>query len=742
MVDVRCPMCGNLNPADSEVCRFCQARIKPLIVSPVPEEPEADYQTIEPDHASEPTTNIPDWLISLRAQDLSSTAEEIEPSLTSGVQEEPQANTQDWLEGLRSENTLEERLEDNDSEPFLSESNIGPSTHEAEAPDWLANLRAGSERYIKPLPTTPEPEPPKDWLETTLPDQPLAAEKQPTKVAPSESQINKITTADENRVPAEAIDLTEDDLSTGAIITGAEKPLADESIEIESEELPEWLAGIHTKDNEKHPTSLLDDEVPDWLSKFKGQEQPEINVTYPISEPVKEVFPPLSDRVDKAPVSVSEDKEDDIPVPDFLKDAIPPFTLDKENLLGDEIQDWVDIAPVQEIVEKSTPTSEVEQRLEEAQLPVWLEGLRQTGSDSPIRTLIDEKDKHIESAGPLVGMQGALPAEPDVARQKKTSTYSAKLLATEKQQANAAIIEEMIKSSSEPAELPNRPVVAPLHMFRIAVFIILVMAILLPIGLKISKSPFPQITPETYEVSQIVNHVAPNSPVLLGVDYEPGLSGEMEAVSSIIIDHLMVKGAYLVLVSTIPTGPFQAERLINLTNTNGGHKYVQGKEYTNLGYIPGGQSGLLALAQATRQIFPYDMGGNIAWENQQLQNVQKPSDFSLVMVLTDNPDTARTWIEQVGPSLGNTPLLMAVSAQAEPFVRPYFAANPKQVNGMVAGLAGGTSYEKLMPHPGLSSLYWDSYSLGALAAAGLIFISGLVNMVFFFITHKNRFRLE
>jgi hypothetical protein len=40
MADVRCPMCGKPNPPDLEKCKFCGARIKPLLATP-PEESKA-----------------------------------------------------------------------------------------------------------------------------------------------------------------------------------------------------------------------------------------------------------------------------------------------------------------------------------------------------------------------------------------------------------------------------------------------------------------------------------------------------------------------------------------------------------------------------------------------------------------------------------------------------------------------------------------------------------------------------
>ena len=94
-------------------------------------------------------------------------------------------------------------------------------------------------------------------------------------------------------------------------------------------------------------------------------------------------------------------------------------------------------------------------------------------------------------------------------------------------------------------------------------------------------------------------------------------------------------------------------------------------------------------------------------------------------MITDNPDTARAWIEQAEPVLEPSPLLMVVSAQAEPMIRPYYDSG--QVQGMVTGLAGGAAYENKRGRSGLASEYWDAFSLSLLVATILILIGGLVN---------------
>jgi hypothetical protein len=111
------------------------------------------------------------------------------------------------------------------------------------------------------------------------------------------------------------------------------------------------------------------------------------------------------------------------------------------------------------------------------------------------------------------------------------------------------------------------------------------------------------------------------------------------------------------------------------------------------------------------------------WDAAPLQGIKKLSDFAAVLVLTDNADTGRAWVEQTSLNLDGTPLLMIVSAQVEPMIRPYFDSG--QIDGLVNGLADAKIYEGKYNRPGLAQIYWDSYSIGMLVAVLLIVAGAL-----------------
>ena len=106
MAEVRCPMCGKSNPADIDVCQFCQARIKPLIAgtddSPAEQEPQEEWWQALGSQSDDKRDDVGD---------------EIESS--------------DWLGEIFERGELSGEVED----PDIQES-------EDDSDDWLRRIRA------------------------------------------------------------------------------------------------------------------------------------------------------------------------------------------------------------------------------------------------------------------------------------------------------------------------------------------------------------------------------------------------------------------------------------------------------------------------------------------------------------------------------------------------------------------------------------------------------------------------
>jgi hypothetical protein len=361
--------------------------------------------------------------------------------------------------------------------------------------------------------------------------------------------------------------------------------------------------------------------------------------------------------------------------------------------------------------------------------------MRPVESAAPSAPLSEEGGSSLETAGPLAGLRGVLPAEAEIARIRKPPVYTIKMHVSEAHQARVSMLGELVAAEGQPKPVAPHIAIVPQTALRLVIAIVLILTFLGARWAGEGWTPLPDTESAPQELKNLMNQITAspqNAPVLVAFDYDPGFSGEMEASAAAAISQLVEKRVPLVLVSTNPLGPALAQRLVKLQVDELNGKLPPGTTpytttlFTNLGYIPGGITGLRAFAEAPAKIFPYSLAGEDILTTVPLTNGATLAGFSLGLVITDNPDTARAWIEQAEPLLHPSALLMILSAQAAPMIQPYNESG--QLQGMMAGLAGGAAYENLRRiEGGAAGKYWDAFSLCLLVAAMLILIGGLVN---------------
>jgi hypothetical protein len=824
MADVRCPMCGKSNPVELEVCQYCQARLKPLHVSPSEvgspapsqpsgnetqgdevsppewlrslrleeeigelEEPQASDEVPDwseegsevenpPEQPADESAELPDWLTNLR-QEGKGTVEEIvvqntEPEEAESSWGELRAEMPDWLADIRNEEEQGSLLEESESkEPDRAD----------EEPDWLQRIRSRSQDEARSSPARDQEDAdrPGAWSTALFQDEETDAGQEEESAA----------TVEPGEIPDWLSDLKEEQeiepLASGQDWpTEEEQPAADTLSKDDSSGRPPSAAPFDTGTLRALYSEEGESEVPSWMARFSGEEgagskadeevtpasasestsSPSGDATSEADHEVEDKAgsPELDWLTDIQQAALREQPEEEKPLLFTSSGAISPFMLEEGDEAEEaqataeateisdvssesvsptahaEIPDWLaEVAPRESglgqpdetFEERETSRPSGQEEIAPAELPSWLEAMRPVEFAASKPPPVEEGADRVESVGPLAGLRGVLPAEPDVSRAGKTSGYSIKLQVSDAQQAHASLLDTLVKEEGLARPLPQRSVISPQHLLRLAITVVLIVTAVFPMLMGWPQESPPAFPPEAGAVNFFINNLKTGAPVLVAVDYEPGWSGEMDATSAGVIQHLELKGAYPAFISTVPTGPAQAEHLLATVGQGSGAAWQAGQNYANLGFIPGGAAGLLSFAQSPQKIVPaYSETGKRAWDEGSLVNIQSISDFSLAIVITQNPDTARTWIEQVGPYLGEqTPLLMLLSAQAEPLVRPYYQEFQQQVKGMVVGLVGGASYENLNGQPLLALTYWDSFNLAIIIAVVIIFLGALFN---------------
>jgi hypothetical protein len=754
MDTIKCPVCGEVNPADAEFCQNCQSRLKPLAGSIKGEDaPLQPGQIPTKKSTAELEPVLPQWLREAREQARQSASGEVDATSSSLSETKPVSSAApDLLAGLASQSNAED---------------------EEEIPDWLAGLTGNAPtpkktestptQNLQPInrvelgrydesPTLPEKDELSDWLSRA--DQLSASPSEPLPAATPSIESAPATPLPRNDTPDWLNNLQSLGASFDETLSSEEETPAlsqsDESqinIPEQSEssapaEVPDWLKAFGQEGEASSASSTYPAEMPDWLKNIAPQSesepQPAANVSQSNIPPVPESSPSEgtlfseSEQVDwlpspresaKPPTSVS--------MPAFVDHSMENVNVD-DLYTSLQTPEWLNTpapATPEQPSDEKNPSAAVP--LEESELPSWVQAMRPVGSAIPSSTSESTNETFLEAGGPLAGLSGVLPVgmfHPT----SKPKTQSIKLNATDEHQTQSALLEQILSAETTPIPMKSTSVATSQRVLRwvIAALVVLFVGGIFFMGTQLFALPSRVASDQTEMALSAIEKVSTNAPVLVVFDYEPSLSGEMQTVAEPYLRRLLLeKQPRFTILSSSPTGSALAEQFMS-TLASGPmaiHNYQRGKQYIDLGYLPGGLAGVYDFAQNPSAVMPFDVDGLQAWDTAPLKGVTQFSDFSAIIILTDSAETGRVWIEQAGPLRGNASFVVVSSSQAGPMLMPYFASS--QINGLVNGLNDASKVEQANGQAGLASRYWDAYSVGLLLAAVMILLGGLWNIV-------------
>jgi hypothetical protein len=677
MADIRCPMCGKPNPAGSDTCQYCQARLTPLIINP-PSEPQKPPSEPQKPPSEPPASRTGDWLSDLRSEQPAESSFE-ESDATGGS-----SDFGDWFSRLEettpaaAETPAKKPLQP-EAEAFpewLSESKEtpAPAAGKEEGLDWLQEFHAQAAEEAVPSPGEPHEDSgivgatawlsglaglatpveeagqaePAGFAEPTGFAEPAQELPDWMKPAPEPGAVQQ-PAASQEPVPDWMREVG-GEAAAGELygIEGAKTAKPEETTEpagfaepagfvestepaAEKGEMPEWLKSQMPPSISEESPSIFPETsgksdigwpaeqtpsapqagVPDWLSEATTQAAGDLTSAEQMpSAPATEEG--STNWFSKLGITSEEKPSGALPAFVMSDDEMAPFVSGDEMAATgpgsgglESLPDWLSQVPTEQPAETppasaaQLPTIEpqADAGLAPAQLPTWLEAMRPVESAAPSTPYEDEVSSSIETAGPLAGLRGVLPAEAEIARIRKPPVYSNKLQVSEAHQARVSLLEELVAAEGQPKPVASHMVIVSQTGLRLAIALVLIAAVFgaLWMGNKWTSLPDPQSAPQELEdLRGQIEALTTSAPVLVAFDYEPGFSGEMEAASAAVIAHLVEKQVPLLLVSTNPLGPALAERQMKkqvdelnsqlLANTS---PYTTSL-FTNLGYIPGG----------------------------------------------------------------------------------------------------------------------------------------------------------
>ncbi len=552
---------------------------------------------------------------------------------------------------------------------------------------WLNNL-GGIETPAFEEPASAQaasPEDDLDWLNklggTTEP-----SSEEPAPVQPSSNDLNWLTDLGISE-PSES--------SKPAVSAFAETG------ELYEKDVPASSKPFRTAPlNELLNDDSIKDTTPDWLKN--ALEEPSMPPPGAVSMDWFSEREKSEDEQPEGPgVPTQEEPASSQPAFDFSPgDSAATPAPDLDALFDMEMPDW--LSRETESVEAPPPETGpaapfVDESLAPVELPSWVQAMRPV--DSSIGEAAGDVEQITEREGPLAGFSGVIPSAP-IGSSLRPKAFSLKLQATEEQQAGASLLEQIIAGETTVQPRKAAAGISSQKVLRWALsgLFLIVLGMTLVLG-----SQFIPIVGSN-QLSDFVSSLPDSSSVLVVVDYEPSFAGELEAAAGPLLDQLALsRRSTFTFISMSPNGSALVDRL--MTNTGiSGLGYQPGSQYFNLGFLPGGSAGALGFIE--------DPAGEF-------------SNFQAVVLMTDNAETGRVWVEQLeaaGPDISGKPLIVVSSAQSGPLLQPYVSSG--QVDIMVNGLYDAAKYEYVNnTRPGTARAYWDAFGVG-LTMAIIVMVLG------------------
>ncbi|MFO7918154.1 MAG: zinc ribbon domain-containing protein [Anaerolineae bacterium] len=396
----------------------------------------------------------------------------------------------------------------------------------------------------------------------------------------------------------------------------------------------------------------------------------------------------LSEEAEEAEVAAEEEP----PLEEEPAETLPPFieTERREEPLTREEEPLAEKRPPSE--EQTTETEQAPAPPDE-QAPETEEG----------EEVLPQIATH-----PLEGIEDGLPLEVGVSLPHRADPLSSEE-PTEEERADAELLRRIAEEGAPLQEAPSKAEgkePQPLsRLGRVLLHLMVLLAALAPFFTGGQTAHWVLPRRDIGGLVDMTSTLSVHTPVLVSFDYSPSYAGELDPLALALVRQLASRSVPIVAMSTKPEGIGVAEKIC-ATVAGEMEDYRYGEDYAILGYLSGQEAGLRTLKKGVGYAFKKDHVQHRALSELPVTSgIDSVADMEHVIVLSDENNIVRRWIEQV--RRGDIVLLHAlVSTRIEPLLVPYEQAG--QLETLIGGAYGAAEYEKASGMEGMAARTVDA----------------------------------
>lgn len=197
------------------------------------------------------------------------------------------------------------------------------------------------------------------------------------------------------------------------------------------------------------------------------------------------------------------------------------------------------------------------------------------------------------------------------------------------------------------------------------------------------------------------------------------------------IYHMFTKGVKMVFFSITAEAQVWTQTSIDkvIPTLPQGVSAVNGVDWVNLGYLPGGESAVGALANNIRSVMSKDVFGTPIDQIPLMQDINDAKAFSAVLWWGGSEGSIPYGVRQIVAPF-NIPMSGSCTTNEVPNYSPYISSG--QLKGLFGGVRGSAEYEYLLNRPGPALAQAMATNLGGLLWLVLVVIGN----VFYFMARS------
>lgn len=263
------------------------------------------------------------------------------------------------------------------------------------------------------------------------------------------------------------------------------------------------------------------------------------------------------------------------------------------------------------------------------------------------------------------------------------------------------------------------------NLDRRYIFVLIALAVaiplMMPLGLPLTPGP------EATSMYKMIDSLEPESKLVISFDYDPASKAELHPMAEAIIHHAFRKKIKIYAIALYPAGPSMATNAF--TKISQGKDVVYGRDYINLGFYYGPNTGLNQVAVFSQDIvnaFPVDERKQAVGSYEIMNGFKSLKDADAVISISAGDPGVPAYVS-VANAIHKIKVGAGVTAVSAP--RFYAYMDSGQIFGLLGGLRGAAEYETLEGIKGKGLSGMDAQSMAHLVIILLIILSNIIYVI-------------